>query len=101
MANSDVGILHLNANQTALRGQEHAVVELIGNRLRKLLEGYEIKDVVVLVQAAGDIDGRPIVMAVQAFTLASGIGNEVARAKSELIFRYVDLKTLARLFAHG
>src|SRR5205085_159595 len=73
----------------------------IGNRLSELLEGYEIKDVVVFVQAACDIHGSAVVVAVQAFALVACIGDEVARAKGELIFRYADLKTLARLIGHG
>src|SRR5262249_18721732 len=75
----------LDLNVRVPRRQQHAGVQLVSQRPGAVFQCDEIEDVMVLVQAALDLDGGTIVMAVQPFTLVALVADEVPGAENERV----------------
>ena len=92
VGHADVRAVLVQPDVAAAGRQHHPVVQLVDDRLRQVLERDEVDDVVVLVEVALDLDGRPIVMAVDPLALIALIGDEVARAEDEVVLGDPDLE---------
>src|SRR5438270_12528007 len=57
VANAHAPLACLYRNQLAPSGQQHAVIELVDDRLGSILEGDEIEDVEIAVERPLDLDG--------------------------------------------
>jgi hypothetical protein len=67
----------VQADQVVSGGQEHSMIELVGDRAGHVLERDEINDVVVLVEISFDLDRRAVVVAVQPLTAITFISDEM------------------------
>ena len=74
------------------------MVELVGDGAGEVPQGDEVEDVMVLVQVVLDLDGRPVVVAVDPLALVAREGDEVARAEDEVVLVDADLVALG---GHG
>src|SRR2546428_12511770 len=66
------------------------MIEAVGDRLDVSLECDEVEQVMVLVQPADDLNGCPVIVAVEAFAGVAVVGDEVAGAEDEIVFRDAD-----------
>ena len=66
------------------------VVEAVGDLLDLPLERDEIEQVVIRVKSADDLNGRPVIVAVQPFAGVAVLRDEVAGAEDQIVFRDAD-----------
>src|SRR5262249_44052576 len=78
------------ADQATARGQEHPVVKLGSDRLGQISECQEVEDVLILVQVVLDLDGRPVVMAMDPFAVIAGKCDEMTRTEDQAILGNTD-----------
>ena len=67
------------------------MIELVDDRPRHVLERDEVDDVVVRVQVSLNLDGRPVVVAVQPLAVVAVIRDEVSRTEHQVILGDADL----------
>jgi hypothetical protein len=93
IADPDVWPVLVEVDVSAPGGEHHPVVQLVDDRLRQVLEGNEVDDVVILVKVPLDLDGRPVIVAVNPLALIALIRDEMTRAEDEVVLRDADLES--------
>ena len=86
----------MEGDELAFCRQEHPVVELIGDRTRQVFEGDEVENIMVDIKCVFHLDGNPVIMPVDSFTLIIQISDEVSRAEDEVVFTHANFVGRAR-----